>query len=443
MRELLPVSLATLAIAAPQGSVRSSTIEGDYEVLGGIVGGAGPPGKRDASRNHWFNPDGALGAAPAQMVPNDGLSVFGPQRWVSQNVTLTPYVSTFRTTSTNGSTAVRVLNGYTAEGFNTINKGTKRLAVATGLNLVPGVPVQAVCSDLSKSISGVIIGYKGSEVALRITSTSGTGSCTTWVIGRDGRTQQAQTKLNASAASAPGSLSLTFPSTSGVQIGSAVESRLGYNGIPRGAYVVRKTSTTITMSNPVTSQIDSAHPVRGVQKGQEITFYGDQGVFLYQDILSSEGRNFHYGTPAAHDARFSFDVQGFGAAGTASIMFLGYSSTHTLGRALVLDFPVSARRTRIGLRIPGDTVGALGVWGSGYGGKNSGGLWGALGFSWESQGTATSANIRPGSWQDATPGHPAFATGGSANQTFDLTHTVGAWVEVSNVLLELTPGGRP
>lgn len=382
-----------------------------------------------AQTNLWYNPDGAIGVAPAQPVYNDALSIYGPTRWVSQQATLTPYVTTERTVASDGSTAVRMLNGYEAKGSTAIGTGTKSFTVAPGLNFVAGFPVTAVPSaDLSKSMTGTVASYSGTTVTLTITSSTGSGTFADWVIGRDGKTNQGQTKLTPSSSSSVGSTTLTFASTAGVQVGASVESGAD-SGIAPRTYVVSTTSTTVTLSAPVISP--------GVGTLNEITFYGDQGVFLFQDVNAVEGVGFKYGTAEARDAYLSFDVRASGTTGTASIMFLGYNTASTLARAFVQEFPVTATETRVTIRIPGDTVGAANTWRTGYPGNAWGGLWGALGFSWESQGTPTSANIQPGTWVDATKDNPGFNAAGSANQTFDLTHTIGAWVEVSDVKLEL------
>ena len=113
------------------------------------------------------------------------------------------------------------------------------------------------------------------------------------------------------------------------------------------------------------------------------------------------------------------------------MILLGYQSLSKIGRSYVQSFLVTPTRTRITLRIKGDKIGAPGTWKAGYGANDWGGLWGAIGFAWESQDTPTARNIPDGQWSDVT------AVGGSDRQTCDLTGTVGAMVDVSNVKLTL------
>ncbi|MCJ2042496.1 hypothetical protein MKK55_26620 [Methylobacterium sp. J-059] len=336
-----------------------------------------------------------------------------------------------------GSTAIRMLNGFAASGPVTIETGSKTFTVARGLNFAPGFPVKAVAAhDLSKSMSGTIASYRGTKLVLDVAAVAGSGIVDDWTIGASGTTKQGQTKLVTSAASPAGSTTLTFANTAGVQTGANVEFAFdskfrSNNGIRRGTYVVSKTDTTVALSQALVSPAGAPAGV-SVILGQLITFYGNQGNFLYQDIQAADAVGFRYGTPDALDASLSFDVVSSELRHcTASIMMLGYKSLSKLGRSYVQSFPVTSTKTRITLRIKGDKVGAPGTWKAGYGANDWGGLWGAIGFTWESQGTPTAQNIPDGQWSDVT------AVGGSDQQTCDLTGTVGASVDVSNVNLTL------
>ncbi|WP_156375770.1 hypothetical protein [Methylobacterium sp. Leaf125] len=390
-----------------------------------------------ASRNLWVNPDGAVGDQVPKVVHNDGLSVYGPRRWIFQQVTLTPYVTGQRVTWADGSTAIRMLNGFAASGPVTIGTGFKTFTVARGLNFAAGFPVNAVAAhDHSKSMRGTIASYRGTKLVLDVAVVAGSGIVDHWTIGASGTTKQGQTKLVTSAASPAGSTMLTFANTAGVQRGANVEFAFdaqfrSNNGIRRGTYVVSKTDTTVTLSQALVSPAGAPAGV-SVIEGQQVTFYGNQGNFLYQDIQAADAVGFRYGTPEARDATLSFDVVSSGLPNcTASIMMLGYKSLSKLGRSYVQSFPVTSTKTRVTLRIKGDKVGAPGTWKAGLGANDWGGLWGAIGFAWESQGTPTARNIPDGQWSDVT------AVGGSDQQTCDLTGTVGAMVDVSNVKLTL------
>ncbi|MCJ2039860.1 hypothetical protein MKK55_13065 [Methylobacterium sp. J-059] len=390
-----------------------------------------------ATRNLWVNPDGAVGDNAPKVVPNDGLSVYGPRRWIFQQVTLTPYVTGQRVKWGEGSSAIRMLNGFAALGPVTIETGTKTFTVARGLNFVAGFPVKAVAArDLSKSMSGTIASYSGTKLVLSVTTVTGSGIVDDWTIGASGTTKQGQTKLVTSSASPAGSTTLTFPNTAGVQIGANVEFAFdahfrSINGIQRGTYVVSKTDTTVTLSQALVSPLGAPAGVSVIQE-QLVTFYGNQGNFLYQDIQAADAVGFRYGTPDARDATLSFDVVSSGLPNcTASIMMLGYKSLSKISRSYVQSFPVTSAKARITLRLKGDKVGAPGTWKAGYGANDWGGLWAAIGFAWESQGTPTAQNIPDGQWSDVT------AVGGSDQQTCDLTGTVGASVDVSNVRLTL------
>ncbi|MCG5245309.1 hypothetical protein [Methylorubrum extorquens] len=404
-------------------------LDGTLASFLGRTGGASP--------NLWVNPDGALGDGSPKVVYNDGLSIYGPDRWIFQQVTLTPYVTGLRSKAADGSTAIRMLNGYAASGSLAITTGTKTLTVASGLNFVAGFPVKAVvASDPAKGMSGTIVSYSGTTLVLNITSVTGNGTFTNWVVGAVGTTKQGQTKLLTTVASAAGSTILTFADTTSVQVGANVEfafdaSFNSINGIQRGTYVVSKTATTVKLSQPTVSPAGATGGA-AVVSNQRVTFYGNQGNYLFQDVQVADAVGFRYGTLEARDAWLSFDVNSFGLPDCkASMMMLGYKSISELGRSYVQSFPVTSTKTRVSFRIKGDKIGAPGTWKAGYDANDWGGLWGTVGFAWESQGTPTAQNIPDGEWSNV------FAVGGSENQTCDLTGTVGAWVDVSNVKLEL------
>ncbi|MCK2055483.1 hypothetical protein [Methylobacterium sp. 37f] len=421
MRKLVAAALAALLLPPP--------VQADLLLRRSKIDGATP--------NLWYNPDGALGDGAPKIVYNDGLSVYGPRRWIFQQVTLTPYVTGKRVKAADVGSAVRMLNGYAASGSNSIGTGIKTFTVTSGLNFAAGFAVKAVVAgDLSKSMSGTIVSYSGTAVVLNVTAVTGSGTFADWTIGAPGTTKQGQTKLITTAASPAGSTTLTFANTAGVQIGANVEFAFdakfrSINGIRRGTYVVSKTDTTVTLSQPLISPAGAPAGVSVIQE-QLVTFYGNQGNYLYQDVQTTDAVDFRYGTPEARDAWLAFDVVSSGLPScTASMMMLGYKSISTLGRSYVQSFPVTPTKTRITLRIKGDKIGAPGTWKAGYGANNWGGLWGTVGFVWESQGTPTAQNIPDGQWSDVS------AVGGSDQQTCDLTGTVGAFVDVSNVNLTL------
>lgn len=405
----------------------------------------GIPGRAGGRNpNIWVNSDAALGNGKFQIVTNDGLSVTGPDRWVSQQVTPSPFMSTRRTTDALGQNAVRMTNGFPFIDTQTVGTGMKTFNVGPNLNFAGGlINVSVVeASNLVNSMTGDIVSYDpvGGALVMNIRVVTGAGTYTDWVVGRDGKTLQAQTPITLTAPAAPGAFTLQVADTTNVLIGAGVESRVGYNCIYPHAYVVSKTATTINMSAPVTALTDGGHPTAGCQSGQTIATYGDQGTFVFQDIQAADATGFRFGRPDARDVIFSFDVRAFGVTGNASIMMLGYSSSSTLSRTYVDTFPVTANWTRITLKIPGDKVGYPGTWAAGHHANAWGGLWAAIGIAWSAEGTHTSQLGTPGIWQTSQPGDPAstiFAAAGAKGQTLDLSHAVGAWAEVRNPKIEL------
>lgn len=377
------------------------------------------------SQNYFRNTDMQLGNPNNVLVPNDALDAVGLTDWVAQQTGLNPFVSVQRFLNADGIYTIRMINGLPSFSSVTIGTGAKVFLVATGMNFAPGIDVTVAYADdpLNYKMTGTVTSYVGATLTLNITSVTGSGTFANWYIGRNGVTNNATPIYNTTTASAAaGTNVLTFASTATIEVGANLEEAVG-NGVAKATYVVSKTATTVTLSQNLIAP--------GVSNGQQMTTYGDQGWYLYQNIDPADALSFKNGTPDARTSYLTFKVKSFAISGQASIMALGYSSLTTLGRSYAAPFPVTTSETVVTVPIYGDTVATPNTWAAGYDATSWPYM--ALGFAWVSRGTNTSKNIPPYLWSSA------FAVAGAQGQTLDLASVVGAWVEVSEVRFGFGP----
>ena len=371
------------------------------------------------TQNLFRNTDFTLGNPNNVLVPNDALDAVGPTYWVAQQTGLNPFVSIQRFFNADGLYTIRMINGLPSFSSRTIGTGSKTFEVAAGLNFAAGIDVTIAYADdpINKKMVGTITSYSGTTLTVNVTSVTGSGTYANWYIGRNGVTNNATPVYNTTTASAAaGTNVLTFASTATIEIGANLEEAVG-NGVAKATYVVSKTATTVTLSKNLIGP--------GVANGQQMTTYGDQGWYLYQNIDPADAGSFKMGTPEARTSYISFKVRSRHVGGMASIMALGYSSLYTLGRSYAAPFAVTEEETVVTVPIFGDTVPTANTWQAGYDATDWPYL--GVGFAWVSRGTNTSKNIPPYEWSNA------FAVAGAQGQTLDLASVVGAWVEVSEV----------
>lgn len=377
------------------------------------------------TENLFQNTDFSQGNPNNVLVPNDALNVVGLSSWLAQQTGLNPFVSVQRGLNSDGLYTLRMINGLPSTSSVTIDTGSKSFQVAAGLNFATGIDVTiAYASDpVNRKMTGIITSYSGTTLIINVTAVSGAGTYSDWYIGRNGVTNNATPVFNNTTASASaGTNVLTFASTATIEVGANLEEAVG-NGVAKATYVVSKTSTTVTLSKNLIAP--------GVSNGQQMTTYGDQGWYLYQNIAPENANSFKNGTSDARTSYLSFKVKSFAITGVASVMALGYSSLSTLGRSYAAPFPVSTTESVVTVPIYGDTVSTPNTWQAGYDATDWPYM--ALGFAWVSRGTNSSKNIPPYAWSSA------FAVAGSQGQTLDLASVVGAWVEISEVRFGFGP----
>jgi hypothetical protein len=390
-----------------------------------------------AAPNLFTNSDFSVGDSAVMLCPNDALDVVNVRNWVMQQSTLTPFMSLKRTIAPGGGYAIRLTNGIPSGTTATItNTGTVTFSIPPDHNFRPGIEVTAAYAlDPSILMLGKVAAVGVGSVTIAPTFVNGGGTYSDWAIGRPGATTKGQTKLLTTAAAAAGSYTLTFSDTSSIDIGANIESAGGglggtVNGIDKATYVVSKTSTTVTMSKPVRQPL-GAPTGAGVVLNQQITFYGAQGIYAYQNIPASAAKDFKNGTPYARTSYFSFQCRSFYCQGTrASVMVLGYKSLFELGTSYAEAFDIGPQPTRVSVPILGDKVGAPNTWIAGYDALD-GYPYMCVGPCWESNDTPTSRNIPVGQWRP-----DVFAVGGSDQQTLALSARVGSWVEFWDPKLE-------
>lgn len=408
----------TSALAAPTGAGLIGTTDG---VLQEVIDDLQEASSAD-TQNLFRNTDFSQGNPNNLLVPNDALDVVGLTNWVAQQTGLNPFVSVQRGLNADGLYSIRMINGLPSVSSVAIGTGTKVFTVAAGLNFAPDIDVIAAYSEdpINKKMTGTVVSYSGTTLTLNITSVTGSGTFASWYIGRSGVTAKATPVYNTTTASAAATTKiLTFTSTATIEVGANVESGTGGpNGIAKATYVAKILSATqVELSQPIISP--------GVTIGQQITTYGDQGWYLYQNINPADAGGFKMGTPDARTSFLSFKVKSRFVTGQASVMALGYSSLYTLGRSYAAPFAVTTTETVVTVPIVGDTAVTAGTWLSGYDATDWPYL--GVGFTWVSRGTASSKNIAPYAWSSD------FAVAGATGQTLDLASVVGAWVEVSEV----------
>jgi hypothetical protein len=386
------------------------------------------------AQNLFQNTDFSQGDPGNILVPNDALDAVGMTYWVAQQTGLNPFVSVQRGVNADGLYTIRMINGIPSTTPHTISTGPYPFDVAPGLNFAPGIDVRAVDADspLTRWMEGTVSAYNAvtGVLTLNITARSATGGvCANWYIGRNGYTENATPVHNVVSANVPtNSLVIPMTSTTTIERGANVEEAVG-NGIAKATYVVSKTANSITLSQPTIGPITS---------GYQLTTYGDQGWYLYQNIAPENGGGFKHGTADARTSYLTFKVKSRHISGIASLMALGYSSLFTLGRAYADTFPVTEQEQIVTVPILGDTVGAPGTWQSGYDATDYPYL--TVGVAWVSRGTNTSKNLPPQQWVNASPSTaPGFASAGAQGQTLDLATVVGAWVEISEVRFGFGP----
>lgn len=387
--------------------------------------------------NLWYNPCSAIDQAYVgneQVVPNNGLSTYVPDRTNVQQVTPTPHLSAKQSTdgSAGCANSTKITVGFASSSSNAIGTGSKTFNMNGGLNFAAGeINVSAVqATNLANSMTGTVTSYSPTTgvLVLNVTAVTGSGTFSNWTIGTAGTTNRGVTAAVTSGSSSSGTNSITVASTAGAAYvaGAGVSDETGNTVIPAGSFILAITSgTTFTISQNLIANLAS---------GTAFEIYGDNGVYSFENIGTEDASGFQYATANGRTATISFNVRSFGATGIAAMSFYGYTSVSTLGRSLAVPFPVTTNWTRVSLQIPADLAGSGSTWAI----PNSyGGLWGAIGFTWECQGGTSCVNVAPSTWVNTT------AVGGSTSQTMNLTGTVGAWVEYTAVKLELSPQATP
>lgn len=381
-----------------------------------------------AAPNLFTNSDFTIGTSAATLQPNDALDVVNVRGWVMQQSTITPFMSVKRTIAPGGGYAIRLTNGIPSGTTATIaNTGTVTFSVPPDHNFRPNIEVTAAYAlDPSIFMRGPVTAITGGTVTIAPNAVNGAGTYSEWAIGRPGVTTRGQTFRTTTQATTPGDANqgyvLYFSDASNAQIGACIETS-ATNNIQKATYIVSNTSTSITLSKPVTGA--------GVPAGASITEYGAQGIYAYQNVSPSAAKDFKNGTPDARISYFSFGCRSFYCEGTrASVMALGYKSLFELGTSYAEAFDITSTPRRVSVPILGDKVGAPGTWVSGYD-STDGHPYMTVGPVWESNDTPTSRNIPVGQWRP-----DVHAVGGSDQQTLALSARVGSWVEYWEPKLE-------
>ena len=380
--------------------------------------------------NIWYNPCASIDqqfVGNYEPVYNVSGTQFVADRWDEQQITASPHVSVQQFSDPQGgcATSLRMQNGFSSTSTNTVPSSfptSLTFAVNGGLNFVAGETVTAaVAANIAVTVTGTVTSYNTSTGALvlSVTSASGSGSYTGWVIGVVGTTTFNTITTTATGTSGANAITLSAGTTTGYQVGLGVANGTGSTAIPANSFVKSITdSTHFTISQNLSGTLNGA-----------VQVFGDQGAFVYQNVDALDAAGFQYGTSSAVTSKICFNVNS-NIIGTASMMMLGYASVSAPSRAFAQTFPVTTTSARQCVSIPGDT-GSNGAWAIPNAFNN---LWAAVGFVPEAQGAGSACVlVSPGSWSN-TPN-----ACGAVGQTYNLMGQVGAWIDISAVKLELSP----